>query len=108
MEKKRYQKRTADRKRDQKRNLSIKLRLDKKCSICGKGIRVIVYRNKTKRGGHYFGKIGLPSKKEMQRVLKYGTGEVRVGNMILNVLRKDPKPYKYVEYWECPRCYWNY
>jgi hypothetical protein len=27
------------------------------CACCGKNIKVILYKNKTYRGGHYFGKI---------------------------------------------------
>jgi hypothetical protein len=32
-------------------------RIDKDCSVCGKKIKVIVYQDKTYRGGHYFCKI---------------------------------------------------
>lgn len=35
----------------------IKTRIRKICSICGKGLRLILYGDKTYRGGHYFGKI---------------------------------------------------
>ncbi len=37
----------------------IKKRLDKKCLICGKKIKVIVYVDYSYRGGHYFGNIPI-------------------------------------------------
>jgi sucrose-6-phosphate hydrolase SacC (GH32 family) len=40
----------------------ISKKLAKKCVICGKQIKVILYKNKSYRNGHYFGKI--PSKSE--------------------------------------------
>lgn len=82
-------------------------RLEKICSICGKKIKVILYKNKTYRGGHYFGKIPLCSKKEINKSLKAGATKTKIGDFEIEVLKKDPKPYKYEEYWECPNCYWG-
>lgn len=31
--------------------------LDKTCAYCGRKIKVILYKSKKYRGGHYFGKI---------------------------------------------------
>lgn len=77
------------------------------CSICDKKMRVIFYRNRRYRGGHYFGKIHIHSKKEWKKAIKAGIHKAKMGDMIIDVLNKDPKPYKYFEYWECPRCYWK-
>jgi hypothetical protein len=68
---------------------------------------VILYTDKSYRGGHYFGKIGLSSKKESLKALKHGTREVKIGDLTLNVLKHSPKITKSVEYWECPKCYWR-
>jgi len=82
-------------------------RLNKDCACCGKSIKVILYKDKNYRGGHYFGKIPLHTKKELDKALKAGTRKVKIGKHIINVLKKDPKPYGYKEYWECPKCYWR-
>lgn len=83
----------------------IKDRLVKPCSICGKKMKIIHYTDKTYRGGHYFGKIPISTKKEWARVMKLGTNPWKFGNTTVRVLKKDPKPYKHIEYWECPKCY---
>ena len=54
---------------------SIKDRLDRKCVICGRQIRVTLYTDNTYRGGHYF---SFEDKKP-----------------------KNPT----LEYWECATCY---
>lgn len=81
-------------------------RLNKKCACCGRKIKVILYKDRSYRGGHYFGKLGLYTKKEINKALKAGTRKENIGGFELEVLKKDPKPYKYEEYWECPKCYW--
>ncbi len=85
----------------------IKDRLEKSCSICGKKIKVIRYTDKTYRGGHYFGKIPIHTKKEMMEALKAGTRTSKRLGYEFQVMKKDPKPYKHIEYWECPKCYRN-
>ncbi len=35
----------------------IKKRMKKHCSVCGKDINVVLYEDKTYRGGHHFGKV---------------------------------------------------
>lgn len=77
----------------------------KDCVLCGKKIKVINYADKTYGGGYYFGKVPLISKKEMNRALKMGTRKSKIGIFKMDVLKKDPKPYSYAEYWECPKCY---
>lgn len=32
-------------------------RLEKTCVVCGRKIKVILYKDKTYRGGHYFGEL---------------------------------------------------
>lgn len=85
----------------------IKKRLQKVCSICGKAIKVIIYSTRAYRGGHFFGKIPLHTKAELRKVMKLGTHSVKIGNHTFAVLNKDPKPYDWAEYWECPQCYWR-
>lgn len=85
----------------------IRARLDKKCSCCGKQIRVIVYSKSDYRGGHFFGKIPLHTDKAWREANKAGTRDWNVNGTILKVMKKDPVAYRHVEYWECPKCYWK-
>ncbi len=85
----------------------IKKRSFKKCSICARNIRLIQYRGGRYRGGHYFGKIPLFKKKEWDKAYRAGIVKRRIGDMVVDVLKKDPKSYAHVEYWECPKCYWE-
>jgi len=81
------------------------VRVDKKCLVCGRTMNVILYQDGKYRGGHYFGKLPLFRKKEWKASLAAGTKKSRLGDIVVNVLKKDPKPYKHVEYWECPKCF---
>lgn len=90
------------------RRKQIKERLDKSCSICGKKMKVVLYDDKSYRGGHYFGKVPLHTKKELRESLRAGTITRKIGGLEMKVLRKDPKPYGHFEYWECPKCYWRH
>ena len=65
---------------------TIKRRLSRDCAVCGKRAHIILYTDRHYRGGHYFGKIPL------HRFDRKG---------------KAVKPYRYAEYWECPKCYWG-
>ena len=82
-------------------------RLDKTCACCGRRIKVILYKDKSYRGGHYFGKILLYNKRELNKSLKGGTRKEYIGGLVIEVFKKDPKPYEHEEYWECPGCYWR-
>ena len=82
-------------------------RLEKTCSICGRKMKVIFYKDQSYCGGHYFGKIPLSTKEGLQRSLKAETTKKHLGNLEIQVLKRNPKPYKYEEYWECPKCYWG-
>ncbi len=83
----------------------IKKRIVRMCSICGKDIKVIVYKDKTYRGGYYFFNIPLSTKKEQDKARRAGTRTEMMGDREVQVMRRDPKPYAYVEYWECSPCF---
>lgn len=83
----------------------IKSRLEKSCSICARKIKVILYTDRSYRGGHYFFKVPISTKAEWAKAIKAGTRVSKIGDLKMNVLKKDPKPYKFIEYWECPTCY---
>ncbi|MDP3763068.1 MAG: hypothetical protein Q8Q92_00160 [bacterium] len=88
----------------------ISRRIKRQCVVCGKDINVIVYTNGKCRNGHYFGKIPLYTKKAWNKAKRTGTHEVKkvkMGGSMWKVMNKDPKPYKYTEYWECAKCYWR-
>lgn len=55
---------------------TIKERIERHCIVCATKIKVILYADRSYRGGHYF----------------KGIGETR----------KEPIKS---EYWECPKCY---
>ena len=90
-----------------KKEKVIKKRITPACAVCGKKMRVVCYRDRTYRGGHFFGKIPLHRKNEWEKALRFGTKEVNIKGMTVSVLKKESKPYGYAEYWECPRCYWK-
>ena len=75
--------------------------------MCSKVINVIIYSDKSYRGGHFFGKIGLTTKKADAEAMKAGFRDVNLNGHMLHVMNKEAKPYKYVEDWECPKCYWK-
>jgi hypothetical protein len=71
---------------------------DKTCSLCGKKI--------PGRGGHYYGKLPLYSKAELEKMRRSGTKKVKLwadADMV-SVYRYDPKPYAQIPYWECSAC----
>ena len=78
------------------------------CADCGRKITVYIYADKKKnnyRGGHYFGQIGICSKIENEKMFKSGTRKSKFGNPAWNVFKYEAKSYKYLEHWECPKCY---
>ncbi len=85
----------------------IKKRLEKFCAVCGQKMKIISYADRTYRGGHHFGRFPLCTKKAVNEVLKAGTKKETIFGMEIQVLKKDPKLYRYAEYWECPKCYWG-
>ncbi len=85
----------------------IKDRLEKECSVCVRKIHIIQYTDRSFRGGHYFFEIPISTKTEWERVLKAGTHTYKRDGFEFEIINKEPKAYKYVEYWECPKCYWR-
>lgn len=85
----------------------IRSEITRQCSICGRKIFVRIYPDDSYRGGHYFGKIPLATEKEFEKALKAGTTKKSWGKTVVEILKKDPKPYAHAEYWECQRCYWR-
>jgi len=88
-------------------NKTIRKRVNKDCVVCEKAMSVILYDDKSYRGGHYFGKTPIASKKEWAKARKAGTHIYNLCGLEIQVMNKDPKPYKFSEYWECPACYWG-
>lgn len=85
----------------------IRGRAEKTCSVCGKKIKVILYRDRSYRGGHYFFDVPICTKAEEKKAFRAGTREWKFRGQTFHVLKRDPKPYKFLEYWECPQCYWR-
>lgn len=83
----------------------IKNRLPRGCSICGREIEIVLYTNKTYRGGYYFFDVPLCTKKECEKARRAGTRTEMLDGRAIQVMRRDPKPYAYLEYWECPKCF---
>ena len=79
----------------------ISKKLNRKCLVCGKGIRIMVYGDGHYTGAHYFNRLKIPIK---------GTGEYKktgtsklLGRKV-NVVKWTGKE-KEIEYWECDSCY---
>jgi len=79
--------------------------ITRQCAVCGENILVKICSNDAYTGGHYFGKIPLHTEKEFKKALKAGTTKERWGKTVVEILKKDPKPYSHAEYWECNKCY---
>lgn len=83
----------------------IRDRVEKTCAVCGKKMNIILYTDRSYRGGYYFFKIPVSSKAEWAKSIKAGTKTEMIGNIKVQVLKKDPKPHSHVELWECAGCY---
>lgn len=46
-------------------------------------------------------------KKNSKKALKVGARKENIDGFEIEVLKKDPKAYKYEEYWEYPKRYWG-
>ena len=86
---------------------SLPREIKKQCSVCGKKILVNIYSKDNYTGGNYFGKIPLCTNQEFNKALKAGTKKERLGKTVIEILNKDPIPYKHAEYWECDKCYFK-
>ena len=73
----------------------------RKCLVCGKRIKIILYKKGHYEGGHYFSKIKIPIK---------GTGDykkIKSAKILwkkFDVVKWTGKEKK-IEYWECNSCY---
>jgi len=76
-------------------------KITRKCSICGKRMKITVYEDGYYRNGHYFGKLKLPIK-GTGKYKKTGTSQI-FGKKI-DVVEWNGKE-KEIEYWECDACY---
>jgi len=76
-------------------------KIRRECVVCGKRIYVTVYEDGYYRGGHFFGKIGLPIEGTGE-YKKVGTSKI-LGDKI-DVVEWTGKEKK-MEYWECNACY---
>tara|TARA_Y100000034_G_C6894699_1_gene412284 strand:+ start:867 stop:1256 length:390 start_codon:yes stop_codon:yes gene_type:complete len=74
--------------------------ISRKCVVCGKRIKIIVYKDGHYNNGHYFNKLKIPIGKGQNK--KVGTTKV-LGKTI-DVVKWTGKE-KEVEYWECNKCY---
>lgn len=81
--------------------------ITRQCAICGKDILVKICSNDGYIGGHYFGKIPLCTDEEFDKAFKAGTKKEKIDNFVMEILKKDPKPYAHAEYWECDKCYFR-
>ena len=81
--------------------------MNRSCIICAKDLKIHVNwkGNRSYTGGHYFGKIPVCHAKDERKALKAGFTVEKIGDLELRVLKKEAKPYKHVEYWECEECY---
>lgn len=61
--------------------------ITRRCSVCGKELKIVVYEDGTYEGGHYFGNL-------KKLVKEYGTYDSTI-------------PNEEYEYWECNECALN-
>ena len=88
------------RQQKKKTKKSIKRLIHRRCVVCGKRIRIILYADGFYRNGHYFRKMKVPIGKGEYK--KVGTSKLFGKNV--NVVKWTGKE-KEVEYWECEACY---
>ena len=72
----------------------------RKCSVCGKKMRINVKKGGKYDNGNYFGKMNIPvGKGEYKK-----TGTFKLGKDKHDVVKWTGKE-KEVEYWECNECF---
>ena len=79
-------------------------KINRKCIVCGKDLEIMVDKDGTYHGGHYFGKLNLPVGKGKNKI---------VGESDIFGERKKVKLFEWtgkteeIEYWECDNCFKN-
>ena len=79
--------------------------LKRQCAVCGKKVTIRVEVDKSYTGGHYFGKVPIYSKKEMDKAMRLGSRRTETCGRVINVLKYDLKQCGHEEYWECDSCF---
>lgn len=75
--------------------------LMRRCSVCGKKMKIKLNKDRTYVGGNYFCKVDIPDTKNWKMKV---IGKMKIGNMKVDVVNNPPVK-KRVEYWECNKCY---
>lgn len=70
------------------------------CSVCGAELDIKVAKDRSYRGGHYFGEVEVPVE-GAKEVELYETEIEGLGKV--TVVEHDK--YDKFEYWECDRCF---
>ena len=78
----------------------IKRTIHRKCLVCGKRIRIILYKDGFYRNGHYFRKMKIPIGQDGYKKIK----TTRLFGKNIDVVKWTGKE-KEIEYWECNKCY---
>ncbi|MDO8740625.1 MAG: hypothetical protein Q7J54_03590 [Candidatus Woesearchaeota archaeon] len=74
--------------------------MKKRCIVCGKKLNIILNKDKTYKGGYYFGKMRVQIGKG--KLVKVGTTKL-LGKKI-DIVKWTGKSKK-AEYWECKKCF---
>ncbi len=75
-------------------------RINRKCLVCGKKIRVVLYQDGHYRNGQYFNKLKLPIGKGEYKKIR----TAKLFGKKINVVKWTGKE-KEIEHWECDSCY---
>jgi len=72
----------------------------RRCLVCGKHMRINLWKNGKYDEGHYFGKVEVPvGKGEYRKV-----GARKLGENEIGIVKWSGKKAK-IEYWECNDCF---
>jgi hypothetical protein len=75
-------------------------RLNRRCAVCGRSLKITVYQDRHYRNGHYFNTLKVPVGKGEHK--KVGTSKL-FGKKV-DIVKWTGKE-KEVEYWECAGCF---
>lgn len=76
--------------------------ITRKCAVCGKRIQITVHGNSTYEGGHFFGRVEVPSDPSQYEIV--GEDHNIIPGKVVPIFEwtGDCKAF---EYWECDECY---